>query len=117
VRIRRFIKSFRYGQKGFTLIELLVVVAILGILAAIVVPNFTQFLGTGSNEAACIEQRMVQTGAVAYAADHDGNCPTAIVDLSGYFEGSIDGTYTFTAGGDCAPTQTAYPGTAAGCVE
>jgi len=33
--MKRFLRSFRYGEKGFTLIELLVVVAILGVLAAV----------------------------------------------------------------------------------
>ncbi len=105
--MKRLLKSFRYGEKGFTLIELLVVIAILGIIAAIVVPNFGNFFGRGQDEACKIEERMVQTAAMAYAADK-GECPTAIGDLSDYFQpgGTFVGAYTFVdAYPACTVTQ------------
>jgi len=73
--MRRFMKKlrkqFRYGEKGFTLIELLVVVAILGVLAAVVVPNVVKFMGTGQIEAANTEAHDVQLAVVAYMADNN----------------------------------------------
>jgi len=69
--VKSFLKSFRHGQKGFTLIELLVVVAILGVLAAVVVPNVVRFMGSGTIEAANTEAHDVQTAVVAYMADNN----------------------------------------------
>jgi prepilin-type N-terminal cleavage/methylation domain-containing protein len=112
MKIRRLIRSFRYGEKGFTLIELLVVIAILGILAAIIVPNFGRFFGQGQQEACDIESRMVTTATMAFLAENHA-CPTAIANLAPYFEGGvadIDGVYTF--GGtypDCTVVQASCP--------
>ena len=74
--MKRFLK-FRYGEKGFTLLELLIVVAILGILAAVIVPNLATFLGTGQVAAANTEVANVETAALAYYADNDGNWPSS----------------------------------------
>ena len=48
------------GERGFTLIELLIVVAILGVLAAVVIPNVTRFVGSGKSEAAETELHNIQ---------------------------------------------------------
>ena len=62
-------RQFRYGEKGFTLIELLVVVAILGVLAAVVVPNLGTFFGRGKVEGANTEMANVQVAVSSHMAE------------------------------------------------
>jgi len=57
-------------EKGFTLIELLIVVAILGVLAAVVIPNVGRFIGRGETEAAATELANIQAAVIAMMVDN-----------------------------------------------
>ena len=57
------------GEKGFTLIELLIVVAILGVLAAVVIPNVGRFIGRGKTESAATELTNVQSALTSMMTD------------------------------------------------
>jgi len=58
------------GEKGFTLIELLIVVAILGVLAAVVIPNVGRFIGRGETEASQTELSNIQSAVISMMVDN-----------------------------------------------
>jgi len=58
------------GEKGFTLIELLIVVAILGVLAAVIIPNVGRFLGRGEEEARRTEFHNISSAVIASMVDN-----------------------------------------------
>ncbi len=86
------------GEKGFTLIELLIVVAILGVLAAVVIPNVGRFIGRGESEAADTEFANIQSAVVAMMVDQATSSITpnaaATNNMSQFPEDpSVGGTY------------------------
>ncbi len=57
-------------EKGFTLIELMIVIAIIGILAAIAIPQFSAYRTKSYNSAAQSDVRNLATAQEAYYVDN-----------------------------------------------
>ena len=59
------------NAKGFTLIELLIVVAIIGIIAAIAIPNLLNAIDRGKQKRTMADLRSVGTAVESYAVDNN----------------------------------------------
>jgi type IV pilus assembly protein PilA len=57
------------GQKGFTLIELMIVVAIIGILAAIAIPNFLTYQMKSRQSEAKTNLQAIRTSEISFQAE------------------------------------------------
>jgi type IV pilus assembly protein PilA len=118
-------RKFRPKQKGFTLIELIIVIAIIGILAAIAVPQYQMYRARGFMATVRSDTKNLHTAVQAYIAEHLGGSPPTVnvtgpsaipeypparvsalvtvdVNAAGDVTGSHDalsGTYTITVDG------------------
>lgn len=81
-------------EKGFTLVELIVVIAIIGILAAILMPRFFGFTDNARESAVIAEAKSIRSLTETYYASH-GDYPV-VNAVTGGFQVQTGGTTTPT---------------------
>lgn len=111
------------SEAGFTLVELLIVLAILAVLVAVVLPNFTGLLGKSQTTAADAEKIIVQTAVDAKMAGENmattDEITIATSDMtttaggfglySTYMRGTVTkGKYTVDTTGKVSQAETGY---------
>lgn len=97
------------NQKGFTLIELMIVVAIIGILAAIAIPNFLTYQAKSKQSEAKVGLGAIATSAIAYNAEVTGT-PTYVVSSIGQIGYAVTGTPRYSFWYQVGSGNASFPG-------
>jgi prepilin-type N-terminal cleavage/methylation domain-containing protein len=97
-------------ERGFTFIEVLIVLAVLGILAAVVIPNVSSVTTSGYVGAANTEIANVKTASLGYFGASNNTWPADSDQLTVYVTGQVKATYTFDSSGHITgATQGSWP--------
>ena len=94
------------GKKGFTLIELMIVVAIIGILAAIAIPNFLRFQAKSKQSEAKTNLGGIFTAETSYFAEHNAYADLDVISWAPVGS-SVRYAYGLTASGPTMGDNTA----------
>ena len=97
----------RKPESGFTLIELLIVIAIIGILAAIAIPNLLNAVQRGKQKRTMSDMRALATAIEAYAVDN--NMYPAATSCAGGLYTTTTVTLGTSSFSNLSPTYIAQP--------